>query len=32
MLFFLWLGLVTLIVYYSAQGVKGSYDYEYKMN
>jgi len=31
-LVFLWLALVTLIVYYSIGGVKGSYDYEYKMN
>ena len=28
----LWMALVTLIVYFSMQGVKGTYDYEYKMN
>lgn len=31
-LFLLWITLVVLIIYYSSQGVKGSYDYEYKIN
>lgn len=32
LLFILWLALVILIVFYGAQGARGSYDYEYKTN